>query len=349
METKMIAGRRKFIQISLATISASLLMGRRSAWGAAQKDLKIDPVSNEHDSTHRLQSAIDSLSRGAVLRVSSGTYKIDASIGLKLKSDMTLALDQEAVLEALPASSSNYAVIKIYNANNVNVLGGFIKGERTLHKGVLGEWGMGVDIRDCSDILIQDVNISECWGDGIYVGSFPKSNSSGCQRIKINRVVCDRNRRQGLSLVACNNVTVSDSTFSNTSGTKPACGIDLEPNGRSVVSNVSIVRCRLTGNAGDGVQFYGRVLASTVESSSMIKNGRFGIRLAGAKNCHVLENDFQDNANYDIYVRRDTKDCNVNKNLIGRHGGSSLEAKSISAKTGIRVFVEKGARNVSVI
>ena len=43
------------------------------------------------------------------------------------------------------------------------------------------------------------------------------------------RVTADNNRRQGLSIVEADGVLVTDSIFSNTHGTRPSAGIDLEP------------------------------------------------------------------------------------------------------------------------
>ena len=44
----------------------------------------------------------------------------------------------------------------------------------------------------------------------------------------INRVVCDRNTRQGMSVIGAVNLMVRDSEFSGTNGSAPMAGIDFE-------------------------------------------------------------------------------------------------------------------------
>mgnify|MGYP003927210413 CR=1 FL=1 len=49
-----------------------------------------------------------------------------------------------------------------------------------------------------------------------------------CRDVLINRVVCDRNTRQGMSVIGAVNLMVRDSEFSGTNGSAPMAGIDFE-------------------------------------------------------------------------------------------------------------------------
>ena len=61
------------------------------------------------------------------------------------------------------------------------------------------------------------------------------------------RLVCRRNSRQGMSIVAAINVTIERSEFSHTQGACPQAGIDIEPSSEAEpVSNLTLrgISCR---------------------------------------------------------------------------------------------------------
>jgi nitrous oxidase accessory protein NosD len=110
----------------------------------------------------------------------------------------------------------------------------------------LGEWGFGINVLEARNFSIEDVEISECWGDGIYI----KFSYNG----NISNVICRDNRRQGMSIIDCDTVNVVNSQFIETSGTIPEAGIDIEPNKNEKVRNVNIVNCICDQNHGYGLQ-----------------------------------------------------------------------------------------------
>ena len=65
---------------------------------------------------------------------------------------------------------------------------------------------------------------------------------------------CDNNYRQGLSITSAQHLKVDHCWFSNTKGTPPAYGVDLEPF-RPTQRLVDIVfeNCRFFGNSGGGI------------------------------------------------------------------------------------------------
>jgi polygalacturonase len=172
--------------------------------------------------------------------IPEGTYLIDVDQSLYLKSGQTLVMSEKAVLKALPTSSEINAVIFVGGVKDVRITGGTIIGERNGHKGNTGEWGMGILVSDAaSNISINGITIKDCWGDGIYLGGF-----SGVSDVTIDQVVCDNNRRQGLSITNANNVVISNSIFKNTNGTNPQAGIDLEPNTNQVVEDIRMINIK---------------------------------------------------------------------------------------------------------
>lgn len=163
--------------------------------------------------------------------VPAGTYGINASQGIKMKSNTNLRMSSDAVLDVSGNALGNYSVILIRKVQNVTISGGQIKGERYEHSGTDGEWGMGIGIYDSSNISISDMKISSNWGDGIYLGTVNDSDEYyGCNGVKINNCIIEDNRRSNISIVDASNVTINGCTISNANGIAPQCGINIEPN-----------------------------------------------------------------------------------------------------------------------
>lgn len=214
--------------------------------------------------------------------VPAGIYEIDAAgvngdRGIGLKDGITLRLDPAAVLKAIPNDAGTYSVVRIQNVNNATLTGGTILGERDEHTGTTGEWGMGIDIRDADSITVQNVLIKYCWGDGIYVGG------GICRDILIDNVTCDSNRRQGFSLVHADGVRVQNAVFSNTVGTEPQSGMDIEPNTSQTVKNVFITGTSFLKNGGEGLLVTGsagQVSDIHIENCIVDSNYSRGIQLS---------------------------------------------------------------------
>ena len=235
------------------------------------------------DDTAAIQAAIDQVagSKGTVL-VPSGVYMVDAVRGksLKLRSDMTLKLTDDAVLRAFPNASKNYAVLTIADAANVWVHGGTLEGERDKHKGKSGEWGMGIRIgKRAKHVTISEVTAKKMWGDGFYV--------QGAEDVRFCSVVADGNRRQGLSIIDADGLLVSHSVFKNTSGTRPSAGIDLEPDKDSQkILNVRIANSKFLDNAGAGILVAGK--KARISKVEMTANTFRGNRLIVVENAPGL-------------------------------------------------------------
>lgn len=167
-----------------------------------------------------------------------------------------------AEIHALPSSLEKYDIISICNVKNVLFEGGQIYGDVGEHIGDSGEWGYGIGLTGARKCTIKDVYISRCWGDGINVQALyddylNQSTEGHCYDITIENVVCDDNRRQGMSIEGCIGISVLNSRFINTGKTQstlPSAGIDIEPwFDTEVVSDVEISGCTFLENKGGGL------------------------------------------------------------------------------------------------
>jgi hypothetical protein len=226
------------------------------------------------DDTEAIQAAIEEVGgTGGTVLVPGGTYMVDAvekKRRLALRSDMTLKLAKDAILKAIPNDSRKYSVLSISGVSNAAVVGGTLEGDRTEHQGKAGEAGMGIRIeRGAKDIIIAGVTSRKMWGDGFYV--------EDAKNTKFCAVTADNNRRQGLSIVEADGVLVTDSIFSNTHGTRPSAGIDLEPDQpEQKIVNISIQNSKFLNNAGPGIEIAGKrgAIAKVELARNMFKGNR---------------------------------------------------------------------------
>ena len=242
------------------------------------KGAKGDGRTND---TAALQAAIDAVAgTGGTLLVPNGTYMIDAAgkVRATLKSDMTLKLAAGATLKVNPNGADVYALLSLAGASNVTIEGGTLEGDRKEHSANTGEWGMGLRIeKGARNVTISGVTIRKMWGDGIYV--------AGASNVNICALTADRNRRQGLSVIAVDGLTVTNSLFKDTKGTRPAAGIDLEPNGATeVITNVRIESSKFNDNEGPGILIAGKKgTISNLEIKSNVFEGTLPIVVEDAR------------------------------------------------------------------
>ncbi len=214
--------------------------------------------------------------------IPEGIYHIDAVKdfgGIVLTDNQTLIMSPAAQLVAIGNDKSNSQMIFAFGRKNIVISGGKLVGERSSHTGGSGEWGHGINIAGCTNVHIQDVEISECWGDGIYLGLYDGWDSAGNRTkffssgITITNCNLHHNRRNNLSITDAGSVTIRNcqfnyaGSFNGQPGHDPQFGIDIEPNiSGYVCRNVKIYDSEFKGNtkaslgiitAADGVTLEG--------------------------------------------------------------------------------------------
>lgn len=234
------------------------------------------------------------------LLVPAGEYFINSLTGIRLKSNTNIIMEEGAVLKSIPNAATNYNIIRGKGISNVIIKGGKIIGDRYNHLLIDApggnEWGMGIGLYDCKGIMIDGMDISDCWGDGIYLGSDRGSSvKDGCQYITVKNTTCHNNRRNNMSIVCADDVLVDNCNFIGANGTAPQFGIDIETNyvtnpcERIRISNsifsenkgmalgiittakdIKIDNCELSGDfnnfAGEGVCFSNTTITGIVDA-----------------------------------------------------------------------------------
>lgn len=171
------------------------------------------------------------------IRVEEGVYKVRAPYAswsgiIKLKNNTDLILNGTIQLE-----TNNLDIYQIlYVGSNVNIIGsGKIIGDRDTNTAT-GEHGHGIAILG-KNVSVKNIEISKCFGDGIFIFNTPKN-------VEIDNCIIHDCRRQGISIIQASNVKISNTEIYNINGTAPGAAIDLEPNEKTqVIQNIIIENC----------------------------------------------------------------------------------------------------------
>lgn len=195
------------------------------------------------DYTSFIQKAID---ENSILKFPNFPILINSS-GLTLKSNSVIIFDSNSRLILKSNNKPHYQMLRVYNCNNVKIYFANLTGDKDTHIGKAGEFGMGISIRGSKNINVYKSFIEKCWGDGIYIDDYSKE-------IQLEDIYVDNNRRNGISIVYGSNITITNLLASNTNGTAPMAGLDIEPDNNSqVVDNIVINNAITYNNANRGI------------------------------------------------------------------------------------------------
>ncbi|MBU8978069.1 right-handed parallel beta-helix repeat-containing protein [Lysobacter sp. MMG2] len=336
--------RRRFTQavvlaISSCSFAPAWTAGRERGGGAQDVRRHGARGDGTHDDTLAFQAAIDALpTDGGTVNVPAGDYLIDPIVGVQLRSRMLLSMAPGARLLAKPNAAERAYVLNAHRVHDVEISGGRVIGERDAHKGTTGEWGHGVMIRGAERITVRDLHVSHCWGDGISIGGAKVAGGAivPSRDVVIERVQCVGNRRQGLTIGRSRRVRVYDSSFLDTAGTLPACGIDVEPDAGDVAEDILIERCTVRGNRGAGIQLYKRVADATVRDCLIEQNRGHGVLALGASACVIEGNRIRRNGLGGVGVRPGSREVTLARNEFADNGPSPGRTKDGRARPGKR-------------
>ena len=302
------------------------------------------------DDTAAIQRAIDAVSAagGGIVDIPAGNYMINTlyqtgnsyeKAGLVLKSNIIVRIASGATLYAIPNGEKSYQMFSITHVDNVHIIGGRLIGDRDNHIGNLGQTGYGVRITDATNVVIEDLYAGEFWGDGVFLGENSKN-------ITIYKVICDHNRRQGMSIVGGQNVKILESEFKRSDGTPPKSGIDIEPEGDyPIAKDIEIRGCLFEGNTTGFVvsnQYANSVAANITFADNTVRDNIYGVNLVGLKGGLVTGNKvYNDQTITEIDIhwgirlrnngRYSTSNVKVSGNTV--YGGNIVDSTGESSNT----------------
>ena len=183
---------------------------------------------------------------------STGLYE---TTGIVIPSHKIVDLN-EATVQIITNTRQNYNAFTLSQVSDVVIQNGNIIGDVDTHTGATGEFGYGVAIKTSSDIVLRNLYCAKHWGDGInlhvHATATPLLQNNN---VLIENCICEDNRRQGMSVITGNGITVRDCKFINTgktAHTAPSAGVDVEP-ANSQVYDILFDHCEFKENYGAGL------------------------------------------------------------------------------------------------
>ena len=207
------------------------------------------------------------LEHSNVLNMNAKTYLVSAN---PETADAIIAIDKTingngATIKIKPVADEYYHVINAKGNTRISNL--TIIGERNEHVGTSGEWGMGIHLSNSNYAHIENVTVKNCWGDGIYIGSEnSKTGENGCANVTITNCIIDNNRRNGITVINCDKFVIDGCTISNTNGTNPQSGVDIERNFDNEITEGIIKNCTFIDN------HFAHILQSNSSNDNTIEN-----------------------------------------------------------------------------
>ncbi len=144
--------------------------------------------------------------------------------GLIVKSNKVLTFLEGGKLVLKPTSNNNYRMLQIEDQTNVVLNNVVLVGDRTRHLGTGNRYGHGIAIYGSENIVINNPQIYDTWGDGIYVGRTDDHLSS--KNVTIVGAFVMNPNRNGMSITAGEYIRVEKSYF----GYAGLTGFDVEGN-----------------------------------------------------------------------------------------------------------------------
>jgi len=189
--------------------------------------------------------------------------------GIVITSNKVITFLEGSEIRLKGTSLGSYDILKISGASNVTLYNPVIVGDRNSHSGTTGEWGMGIGIRGSSNITIYGPNVTNCWGDGIYLGQLYGKGHN--KNIVIKDAYLRKNRRDGISIISVDGLLVENIYAGYTDGTSPRTGINFEPNNPECeLKNVVINNPRTENNGSRGIQINAKHMLGSVDKTSDI-------------------------------------------------------------------------------
>jgi hypothetical protein len=215
---------------------------------------------NSSDATSAFQAAINSAADTIIIDKQAGDWIVGPNKFFDLH-DKTIIFQSGVVLRAKAGAfpGNGDCLMNFVRANHIKIIGygATFKMNKAEYAALAdGEWRHSLAISNSSNVQVYGLKITESGGDGIFIsGDTWYGTQLYSENILLKDIWCDKQYRQGISVISAQHLLVQNCWFTNTSGTLPMSGVDLEPD-KDFHRMVDVVfdKCRFTGNFGNGIQ-----------------------------------------------------------------------------------------------
>jgi hypothetical protein len=215
---------------------------------------------NADDATHAFQEAINSSADTIIIDKQASDWIVGPNAFWDIQ-DKTIIFQPGVVFKAKTGAfpDNNDCLLKLIRANNIKIVGygaTFQMNKAEYAAMDDGEWRHSLAINNSSHVEVYGLVLNESGGDGVFIsGSVDFGDPLYSEYIVLKDLWCNNQYRQGISICSAQHVLVQNCWFTNTSGTLPMSGVDLEPYADyQRMVDVVFEKCRFTGNFGNGIQ-----------------------------------------------------------------------------------------------
>ena len=240
---------------------------------------------NATNATTAFVNAINSTNDTIVIDKQVSDWMIN-STNFSSLNNKTIIFENGVNLVAIPGAFSYiYATLMtLYECDSISIIGygatfKMQKSEYIIYNN--SEYRHCIALISCNNISIYGLKLLDSGGDGVIISNYTGvAYQRYCENILLKDLWCDNNYRQGISIGSAQHLRVENCWFTNTIGTAPQAGVDIEPN-HPFERLVDIVfdKCRFTGNAGGGI----KVIPISIDSTTLPMDITFN-------NCYVANN-----------------------------------------------------------
>lgn len=240
---------------------------------------------NASNATTAFVNAINSANDTIVIDLQASDWMINSTSFDTLRNK-TIIFESGVNLVARPGAfnSVSAGLLMLYEANNIKIIGygATFKMQKaeyiTLNN---SEQRHCIRLTSCNNIEIYGLKLMDSGGDGIIISNYTGiAYQRYCENVLLKDLWCDNNYRQGISIISAQHLRVENCWFTNTVGTAPEAGVDIEPNNVfERLIDIVFDKCRFTGNTGGGVL----IAPISIDSTTLPMDVTFN-------NCYVANN-----------------------------------------------------------
>ena len=218
---------------------------------------------NSADATNALKEAINSTHPFIVIDKQASDWIVGPLFFSNIKNK-TIVFESGVVLRAKTgAFPAAHRLLQFTYSDNITILGYGATLRMNKSEYTSGEQRHALSIVNSSNITIKGLTLRDSGGDGLYISRY--NHGEYCRNILVEDIIATNNKRQGMSVISVDGLTVRNSSFTNTAGKAPGAGVDFEPESTlDRLVKIRFIGCTFTGNEGPGIQF---ALAKTSSST----------------------------------------------------------------------------------
>ena len=246
--------------VSLLTIAAGLSLSAQ----AAMADVVVKWQAG--DNAANIQKAIDSGDSRVIIPKAAQPWLVGETIYAK-KPNQKIIFKPGVIVEAQKgAFKKNTSTMISVLADNVTLSGykATIKMRKADYQNpklyTPSPFRHIISLRGARNFVVEGLRLKDAGGDGLFVSHGQRANNKAVPEKKyssgiIRDVISENNHRLGLSIMSAKDLTVENSVFRASSGTKPSSGVDIEPDyDWQKLSNIRFKNNKYHNNARNGIQ-----------------------------------------------------------------------------------------------